>query len=244
MTANKKPKVLGIVGARSGSKGLPHKNIKPLLGKPLMAWIIGTAKKSRYINRLVLSTDSREYAEIGKKFGAEAPFLRPPEIAKDTSVVGEFILHALEWLEKNESYVPDLVVYLSPTVPLVRVEDIDAAIEILLSDDEADSAILISPAHGHPHKMVKLAPDRIYAVSYITESARDVAASNRQAYEPAFNRESLPIVSRTRTLKEFKSQTGNRVRYHVISQESAMDIDTPLDFYLVEAVLKKQIAEA
>ncbi len=241
MTADKKLEVLGIVGARSGSKGMLHKNITPLAGKPLMAWIMETAQKSRYINRLILSTDSPEYAEVGKKYGAEAPFLRPAELAADTSIVGEFILHALEWLEKNESYTPDLVVYLSPTVPLVRSEDIDTAIELLLSDEKADSAILASPSHGSPHKMVKLASDGKGVVSYITRNSRDVAASNRQAYEKAFNRESLPIVSRVSSLRRLKSQSGDRVLHHLISQESAFDIDTPTDFFIAEQLMLRKL---
>ena len=102
------PKVLGVVGARSGSKSIPHKNIKPLLGKPLMAWIIEAAKASKYTTRLILSTDSPEYAEVGKKYGAEIPFLRPAELAKDSVPDFDFLYHAATWMRDNAGFQDEI----------------------------------------------------------------------------------------------------------------------------------------
>src|SRR3989339_2096135 len=99
-------KVLGIVGARSGSKSIPHKNIRPLLDKPLMAWIIEAAKNSKYISRLILSTDSSEYARIGRQYGAETPFARPAEFANDTASDIDYLTHAVQWMEENENWKP------------------------------------------------------------------------------------------------------------------------------------------
>src|SRR3989338_4410770 len=106
------PKILGVVGARSGSKSIPHKNIKPLLGKPLMGWIIEAAKKSRLITRLVLSTDSEDYAKIGREYGAETPFLRPPEFSHDTASDIDYLTHAVGWLGANENWKPDIILRL------------------------------------------------------------------------------------------------------------------------------------
>ena len=94
-------KVMGIIGIRSGSKGLPNKNIMELMEKPLVGWIIETAKKSKYINRIIVSTDTEEYASIAKKFGAETPFLRPPELSSDFSPEIDFIKNMIDWLEKK-----------------------------------------------------------------------------------------------------------------------------------------------
>ena len=165
--------VLGIVGARSGSKGLPGKNLRPLLGKPLLGWAIA----------------------------------------------------------------PELEVRVCPTAPLIRPADIDRAFEIVRDDPEAHSAILMTPAREHPRKVVKIALDTTHAISYITERGSHGAPTNRQSYEEACNRQSLPIVRRRRTILELGSQTGEIVRFHVVPQETTFDIDTDLDFRIVEKLL-------
>lgn len=234
-------RILGIIGARSGSKGVPNKNIQPLAGKPLMAWIIETAKRSRYINRVIVSTDSEEYATIARQYGAEVPYLRPKELATDTSPEFEYVEHAVEWLEKNEGYEPDIVVRLLPTVPLQMPEDVDSCIEELLKDPEAQSAVVIAEARQHPHKALKLVDNGKaghYLVTYITGSGRDVTPIARQSYEKAYFRANV-IVSRTEVIKEYHSLTGDRVRYHIIPQERAVDIDSSIDFFIVEQLMKQ-----
>jgi len=229
--------VLGIIGARSGSKGLPGKNVRPLVGKPLMSWAIGIAKQCRLVTRVVLSTDSEEYAAVGRAHGAETPFVRPPEHATDKAIELGYIRHALEWLAANERYEPDLVVRLCPTAPLIRSEDVDRCIQALADDPAADSAIVMTPAREHPRKVVRVAPDGVHALSYVTERGLDVAPSNRQSYAEAYNRQSLPIVSRRKTILEQNSQTGETVRFVVVPQETALDIDTDFDFRIIEWLL-------
>jgi CMP-N-acetylneuraminic acid synthetase len=234
-------KVVGIVGARSGSKGVPNKNIQPLAGKPLMAWILGAAGKSRYINRLIVSTDSEEYAGVAVAYGAEVPYLRPKELADDWSPEIEYVKHALGWLQEHEGYRPDLVVRLLPTVPLQQAEDIDAAVEELLKDPEAHSAVVIAEARQHPEKALKLIDDGkggAYLVTYRTESGREVTPIARQNYRKAYFRANV-IVSRTEAIAETSSLTGDRVRYHIIPQERAIDIDTVTDFFVAEQLMKK-----
>jgi CMP-N,N'-diacetyllegionaminic acid synthase len=231
--------VLAIIGARSGSKGLPGKNVRPLLGRPLLSWAISTAKSCRGVHRVLLSTDSEEYAAVGREYGAETPFLRPDEHATDTAIELGYIRHALQWLAANQGYRPDLVVRICPTAPLVRAEDIDRCIELVAGDPQADSAIIMTPAREHPRKVVKIAPDGTHVVSYVTERGLDVAPSNRQSYAEAYNRQSLPIVSRWTTVVDQGSQTGSVVRFHVIPQETALDIDTDFDFRIVETLLRE-----
>jgi N-acylneuraminate cytidylyltransferase len=232
--------ILGIIGARSGSKGYPGKNIRPLCGRPLLSWAITIGKKSKHIGRVVLSTDSEEYAAIGRQWGADTPYLRPAELASDTSIEFDYIRHALTWMDEHEGYRPDIVVRLCPTAPLIRTEDVDACIEVLLSDSDAHSSIIMTPAREHPRKVVKLAQDGVHVVSYITEKGSHVAPTNRQSYAEAYNRQSLPIASRRDTILKLASQTGEVVRYHLVEQHTALDIDTEFDFGIVEHVLGKR----
>ncbi len=111
-------KILAIIPARGGSKGLKNKNILPLLGHPLIAYSIKASLDSKRINRVIVSTDSKEIAVVAKQYGAEVPFMRPAEIAQDMSTDMEMFLHALGWLKKNEDYVPDIIVHLRPTSPV------------------------------------------------------------------------------------------------------------------------------
>jgi CMP-N-acetylneuraminic acid synthetase len=126
-----KNKIIAIIPARGGSKGLPRKNIKLLLGKPLVAWTIEQAKNSKYVNKVVVSTEDKEIAEISRGYGAEVPFLRPKELARDDSPTIDAILHALNWFEESGEYF-DIVVLLEPTSPLRDVEDKDKCVEILV----------------------------------------------------------------------------------------------------------------
>ena len=186
------------------------------------------------MDRVILSTDSEEYASIGRQYGAETPFLRPPELASDTSIDFEFVQHAVEWLALHESWCPDIVVRLYATTPLVRHEDVDQCIQVLMDDPKADSAIMMTPAHQHPRKAARMTTDGLHVVSYITERGTDVSPSNRQGYVPAFNRQSLPVVSRTETILKLRSLTGDSVRFHLVPRETAFDIDDALDFLMAE----------
>lgn len=234
-------KILGIIGARSGSKGVPDKNIRFLAGKPLIGWIIETAKRSKYLNRLIVSTDSEKYAVLARSFGAETPFLRPEELARDSSTDFEYVEHAVKWLEANEGYLPDIVVRLMATVPLQTAEDIDACIEELLRDKEAHSSVVIAEARQHPQKALKLVDDGQggkYLAGYITGEGKDTNPTARQAYAKAYFRANI-VACRSMVIKEFGSLTGERVRFHIIPQERAVDIDSLIDFYIVEQLMKK-----
>jgi CMP-N,N'-diacetyllegionaminic acid synthase len=236
-------KVLGIIGIRSGSKGVPNKNVKELAGKPLAGWVIGAALRSRSINRLVVSTDSAEYAEVVTKLGAEVPCLRPAELAQDNSPEIDYVKHMLEWLEKNEGYRPDIVVRMMATVPLQSTEDIDAVVDILWSDEAADSAVIIAEARQHPLKALKIVDDGQGGeklVTYFSESGREVTPIARQNYEKAYFRSNV-IACKRAVVFDTDSLTGDLVRYHVIPQERAVDIDNLVDFYVVEHLMQRTL---
>ena len=233
-------KVLGIVGIRAGSKGLPNKNIKNLSDKPLVAWILECASNSNYINRLIVSTDSERYADIAKEYGAEVPYLRPNELASDFSPEVDFVKHMLSWLEDNENYKPDLIVRMLATSPLQKSADIDSAIKMLLQDKKSDSAVIISEMRQHPLKALKIIEDERGSrlVSYFGDSGREVTPIARQNYEKAYVRSNV-IICRREVIEKTDSLTGDNVRYHIIPQEGAIDIDSELDFEIAEILLNK-----
>src|SRR3990172_8738044 len=129
--------VLCLIIARGGSQRVPNKNIRPLAGRPLLAYSIEAARRSRYVNRIVVSTDSDAIAEVAQKEGAEIPFRRPAEIAQSHSTELQAMEHALGWFKDHESYEPDFVVLLRPTSPFRTTATIDRAIELLINDSDA-----------------------------------------------------------------------------------------------------------
>ena len=196
------PKVLAVVGARAGSKGIPHKNIQLLAGKPLMAWIIEAAKASPYVTRLVVSTDSSEYARVAKEYGAEVPFMRPEELAKDTVPDFDYLHHAATWLRDNEGWQPDVILRLPPTTPLCRTEHINACVKLLIDDPEADSSRTITPATKHPYKLWRAAGD--YIEPFLSEEftgLKDAHNRPRQSFPQAYQHVDV-IALRWNTLVE------------------------------------------
>ena len=143
------PTILGIIAARGGSKAIPRKNLAVLANKPLIAWTVEVAIQSDSLDRLVISTDDPEIAEVGKKLGAEVPFLRPGELATDTATSMDVILHAIRWFDENESYRPDYILLLQPTSPLRTVTDIHRSIELVLAK-RADSVVSVCETRQHP----------------------------------------------------------------------------------------------
>lgn len=148
--------ILALILARGGSKGLPRKNIVKLCGKPLIAYAIEQARASKYINRIIVSTDDEEIAQISLKYGAEVPFIRPIEFAQDFSPDIDVFYHALTWLRDNERYVPDIVLNHRTVCPIRRVEIIDEAIELFINTPKADSLRSVCVAKESPYKMWRI----------------------------------------------------------------------------------------
>lgn len=232
--------ILAVIGARSGSKGVPNKNIKLLHGKPLMAWIIEAAKKAKTITRVIVSTENEAYAEIARRYGAETPFLRPQEFAQDLSTDYQYVRHALEWLEEHEGYKPDLVARLFPTTPLTQPEAIDATVQLLIDDPEATSSKLMAESTQTPYKMYVPGPDPRYLTPLLPQPTdADVAPVPRQLLPKAYVRGNM-IVSRRATIMDKKSLFGEKMRFHVVPQQEAVDIDHEYDFLIAEALLKQR----
>lgn len=228
-------RVLALVPARHGSKGLPLKNVRPLLGRPLLVWPIEAALKSRYVDRVVLTTDSVEFAQVGREAGADVPFLRPPELAVDTSPSIEFILHAIEALEASGDCY-DYLVLLEPTSPLTETRDIDLAIDTLVAHTlTADSIVGVSALVGaHPAFAVRIEQSgllRPFAVSQFASLPR------RQDVEPLYALDGSLYVSSVAALRREKGFCHGRTLPYVTPRYKSFEIDDLVDFICVEALL-------
>lgn len=240
-------KVLALVVARGGSKGLPGKNIKPLCGKPLIGWVIDAAKNSKYVDRVILSTDYEDIASIGKTFGAEVPFMRPAEIAADTTPDTPVLKHCLTWLKDNESYEPDIIVHLRPTGPMLTAGEIDEAIELLERHPNADSVRSIMEPPKPPFKMWVMEGE--YMLPFIKEVKgadgeliKDAHTAPRQKLPKVYQTTADVGIMRRTTVTEKGSVIGSVVLPYVLRRPT-VDIDTAFDFEIAELLLKKRLQQ-
>ena len=229
--------VLAVVGARSGSKGLPDKNVRPLGGHPLLAWAVATARRSARVDRVVVSTDSERYAEVARRYGAEVPGLRPAELATDDSPDVAYVRHLLDLLAERESYRPAIVLRLLPTVPFQAPEDLDGVVDVLRADPDATSAVVVARSRQHPAKALRLDADvagRPRLAAFHGDG--DVEPAARQGHVASFHRGNV-VATRPATVAATGTLTGPRVAAHVIDAARALDIDTEADLRLAEALL-------
>ena len=228
-------RVLALVPARRGSKGLPLKNIRLLLGKPLLAWPILAALESSYVDRVVLSTDSSEFAQIGREAGADVPFMRPAELAADASPSIDFILHAIDTLAAvGDCY--DYVVLMEPTSPLTETRDIDLAIETLIAHlPVADSIVGVSALVGaHPAFAVRIDESGLLRPFTVAQFA---SLPRRQDVEPLFALDGSLYISSVAALRREKGFCHRRTLPYVTPRYKAFEIDDLVDFICVEALL-------
>lgn len=225
-------KILAIVPARGGSKRLPRKNVLPLAGKPLIAWTIEVAQKSRYLDILCVSTDDNEIAAVAKKFGAEVPFLRPPEISGDNASTYDAVMHALEYYEKNRKIPFDYVVLLQPTSPLRSSADIDESIRRCTKPDIKSIVGLCEMDHS------PLWSNVLPVNGSLDEFLREDIKHLRSQDLPTYYRINGAIYTiRVSTLKQEKTFFPNSGSFaYIMPRERSVDIDTILDFNIAEAV--------
>ena len=223
---------LVLICARGGSKGLPGKNIRPLGGRPLIGWPIATALQLPGIDRIVVSTDSDEIARIGREQGAETPFLRPPELARDDSPEWLVWRHALDFLASQGQRFDRLIV-LPATAPLRSVQDVQRCRETL--DDSTDMVITVCAAHRSPwFNMVKL-DEHDYA-HLVNQPEGGI--SRRQDAPVVFDMTTVAYVTRPDFVKQYDGVFAGRVRSVEVPVSRAVDIDTALDFKFAEFLLQ------
>jgi len=234
---NKKHEILAIIPARGGSKGVPRKNIKILAGKPLIAWTIETALKTSWINRVIVSTDDEEIAEISKKHGADLPFMGPKEFAGNTASDMPVYQHALKWLDDNEHYGPDIIVWLRPTSPLRSCADIEAAVQKLITTD-ADWVRSVCPVEHHPYWVFRCADND--KLSSFVEGIKLENYFQRQLLPEAYRLNgAVDVAWRTTITKKNLLYSGD-VRGYKMPVERSVDMDGELDFALAEILMQKR----
>jgi CMP-N-acetylneuraminic acid synthetase len=216
--------VLALIPARSGSKSIVNKNIRLLCGKPLLAHSIEHAKMSKLVTRIIVSTDSRRYAAIANRYGAETPFLRPREISLDHSTDLEVFRHALGWLQEHENYIPDICVHLRPTHPVRNPGDIDSMIRILVENPGLDSVRSVVLAPETPFKMWFRDDDGNLS-PVIKSDIREAYNMPRQALPQAYLQNASIDVVRTKVVLEKGSMTGEIIHGFIMDQ--LWDIDQP-----------------
>lgn len=228
----KKINILAIIPARGGSKGVPSKNIRPMLGKSLVERTFETARQSKLLDKIILSTDNEDIASVGKKIGLEVPFIRPVQYALDTSSMLDVVLHALNFLEQTEDYQPDAVMVLQPTSPLRKTEHIETAIQ-LLKDKDAVCSLVQLPMEMSPHYVMKITAEGY--LDYFLEEGRKI--KRRQDAARAFLREGTIYLAKVETLFKYNNFYGDRCVPMIIPNEESLSIDTKDDWKLAEKIL-------
>lgn len=226
-------KVLAIIPARGGSKGIPRKNIKKLNGKPLIAYTIDEAKKSKYIHRVIVSTEDKEIAEISRKFGAEVPYLRPLQLSQDDSPTIDCVIHMINWLKEKENYTPDYVCLLQCTSPLRTFENIDGAINKAISLG-MDGVVSICEAEVNPYWTNVMDDDKL---KYFIEEGEKI--TRRQDLPKVYRINGAIYLIKTNILLDKKTFETDNITGYIMSNESSMDIDTEIDFKVAELLMKE-----
>jgi CMP-N-acetylneuraminic acid synthetase len=226
------PRILAVIPARGGSKGILHKNIQDLAGKPLIAYTIEAALKSKTLNRVIVSTDDAEIAKVAESYGAEVPFLRPAELAKDDTPSLLVIQHAVKYIEEDEGRKLDVVVILQPTSPLRSEKYIDEAVEKLLRTG-ADSVITVCKVRHHPFWSFTVKEDRVYPFS-----EKGIAVSRRQDLPEIYAVNGAVYAVRRNVLFEQNSVFGRDTKAVVMPYEESVEIDDYFDLFVAEMVMK------
>jgi CMP-N,N'-diacetyllegionaminic acid synthase len=232
-------KILAIVPARSGSKGLINKNIRSLAGEPLLSYSVAAGLQTPEITRVICSTDTQEIANIARSVGAEVPFLRPPELASDKSQDIGLFKHALDWLKENENYIPDYVVNLRPTSPIRYVKDIQTAINLIISNKKIDSVRSISTPSTTPYKMWKKKGSELLTPLLKIENNKEPYNTARQELPEVWAQTGAIEVIRAKTIIASESMSGLNIAGVEVSEDTYIDIDTLNSLLMAEVMLSK-----
>lgn len=226
-------KVLAIIPARGGSKRIPNKNIRDFCGKPLIAYAIEQAKAHPCVDRVIVDTDSPEIASVAKQYGAEVLFLRPKELATDTAKVVDAMLYLLEFLKREEQYVPEQVVILQTTSPLRRSEDIDRCFELM---DKGDADVVLTICATHP---------RLYYLdeeqNIILVNGSEAQSTNMQEWRPAYILNGCFVyVVKTEAFLREKRVITEHTKGVICDKWRSVDLDTPEEWAVAELLFKHQ----
>jgi YrbI family 3-deoxy-D-manno-octulosonate 8-phosphate phosphatase len=238
-----KPEVLALIPARGGSKGIPRKNIRPFAGYPLISYSIAAALKAKTVTRVIVSTDDEEISEVADRYQAEVPFLRPAELAEDNTTDFPVFQHALDWLEKNEGYHPEIVVQLRPTSPIRPPDCVDQAVSLLIDHQEADSVRGVVLSGQDPHKMWRINEQgkmvQLLDVPHIKEPYNAPRQSLPKTYWQTGHIDAI----RTSTIFGKYSLSGDVILPLLLDSCYTVDIDTLDDWQRAELLVTQRRVE-
>lgn len=233
----KQYKILAVVGARGGSKGLPGKNIKKLNGEPLIGWTLKSLKYSQYVDEIFVSTDSEEIAEISKQYGVEVPSLRPAFLAEDTSSSIDFMLYTIQVLEV-QGKIFDYIILLEPTSPLRKKNDIDEMIKLAGDNPESDGVISVGEVQGeHPAIMKKI--NQVGKIIPYMESAPEVC--RRQEFDDAYFPYGVGYLIKVSKLKEQHTIYTDNILPYYIERWQNYEVDDIYDFVCIERIMQMEV---
>lgn len=237
-----KIEVLAVIPARGGSVRVPKKNIKLLNGKPLIAYAIEAARSSKTVDRIIVSTDDDEIKDVALKLGAEVPFRRPAYLSEDVPTE-DVVIHAVDWLNENEGYYPDIVVCLEPPAPFRKAEHIDRCVQSILADEAVDSAITVNSVRGNrPEWMLYVDKDNLikpYTDYFKKQGEALLRLPASQEFEQLYQASAMAFACRVETLHKYKSLAGKKCAAVEIDYSEIFDLDYPEDFEICEILMKK-----
>ena len=226
--------IMGLITARGGSKGIPRKNLVPIAGKPLIAHTIKAASESGVANRIIISTDDEEIAEVSRNWGGEVPFMRPSELSGDLDTSFPVVVHAIQWLDIHEGYKPDYVLLLQPTSPLRNASDIRKAVTIAFEKD-ADSVISVYEPKQHPSWMFELTDED----RFVDFDPEERELTRRQSLRPSYMLNgAIYLVKRNVILEQTHFYT-DRTFALIMPAERSMDIDRIIDVQVAELLMQE-----
>ncbi|MBX2932295.1 MAG: acylneuraminate cytidylyltransferase family protein [Chitinophagaceae bacterium] len=229
--------ILGTICCRGGSKGVPGKNIKPLLGKPLIAYTIETALSSSLLNDIIISTDSTQIADVAKQFGANVPFMRPDDLATDTASKWPVFIHAVETYQKMYGVSVDYLVDMDVTVPLKLPIDINGAIQKALDDTNVDVVITGYEPERNPYfNMMEIKPNGFAEI--VKKGEKPIV--RRQDAPEVYSLTPAAYVIKKSALYEFEHWSKAKCKIYPMPRERAVDIDTEIDFKIVEFLMNNK----
>jgi N-acylneuraminate cytidylyltransferase len=233
------PEVLALIPARGGSKSIPRKNIIDFAGYPLIVYSIMAGLAAETVRRVMVSTDDEEIAEISRRYGAETPFVRPDEHARDNTPDLPVFVHALEWLAENEGYKPDIVVQLRPTSPFRRVSHIDGAVYRLIERPDADAVRTVCIPFQNPFKMWRIGSDGLMIpLGSDLGVLKEPYNQPRQALPEVYWQTGYVDAAWTDTILTKNSMTGDEILPLIIDPSEWIDIDSPDDWRRAEKLIE------
>ena len=227
--------VVGLITARGGSKGIPRKNVVDLAGKPLIAWTIMAALNANVLDRVIVSTDDDEIANISQKWGAEVPFMRPSELSNDNSPHVDVLLHAIRWLHENEEYFPEFLMLLQPTSPLRTTEDIEKSFALAI-ERKADCVISVQESLSHPYTVMQVSEDQ--KLSEFLMSPKDAGVyQSRQSRPKYYSLNGAIFLFRIDALLKKLMVYPESTFTYVMPEERSLDVDTLWDLHIAHLIV-------